>query len=153
MANLIWTGILYFSTSMIVYIVYRTFMNDRRAENERKTNEVILNAPSYTDRSTVRPASGFADWPFILIKQRLLSANEQNGNYIVTAFFQIRLKFCRFGVAFCGPMKSRPSGPGSVKPSVARCARSSGRIAAGSATLRCPASDFGPLMRCSPLLS
>ena len=42
MANLIWTGILYFSTSMIVYIVYRTFMNDRRAENERKTSEVVL---------------------------------------------------------------------------------------------------------------
>ena len=42
MANLIWTGILYFSTSMIVYIVYRTFMNDRRAENERKTSEVVM---------------------------------------------------------------------------------------------------------------
>ncbi|HEX4177020.1 MAG TPA: hypothetical protein VHY57_01220 [Rhizomicrobium sp.] len=42
MANLIWTGILYFSTSMIVYIVYRTFMNDRRAENERKTSEAVL---------------------------------------------------------------------------------------------------------------
>jgi hypothetical protein len=41
MANLIWTGILYFSTSMIVYIVYCTFMNDRRAENERKTTEVV----------------------------------------------------------------------------------------------------------------
>ena len=42
MANLIWTGILYFSTSMIVYIVYRTFMNDRRAENESRTSEVVL---------------------------------------------------------------------------------------------------------------
>ena len=41
MANLIWTGILYFSTSMIVYVVYRTFMNDRRAENERKTSEAV----------------------------------------------------------------------------------------------------------------
>ena len=46
MANLIWTGILYFSTSMIVYVVYRTFMNDRRAENERKTSEVVLKAQS-----------------------------------------------------------------------------------------------------------
>ena len=46
MANLIWTGILYFSTSMIVYIVYRTFMNDRRAENERKTSEVVLKSQS-----------------------------------------------------------------------------------------------------------
>ena len=42
MANLVWTGILYFSTSMIVYVIYRTFMNDRRAENERKTTEVVL---------------------------------------------------------------------------------------------------------------
>jgi hypothetical protein len=46
MANLIWTGILYFSTSMIVYVVYRTFMNDRRAENERKTSEVVMKAQS-----------------------------------------------------------------------------------------------------------
>ena len=38
MANLIWTGILYFSTLTIVYVVYRTFMNDRKAENERRTN-------------------------------------------------------------------------------------------------------------------
>jgi hypothetical protein len=42
MANLIWTGILYFSTLMIVYIVYRTFVNDRRAENERRTSEMVL---------------------------------------------------------------------------------------------------------------
>ena len=42
MANLIWTGILYFSTSMIVYVTYRTFMNDRRAENERRTADTVL---------------------------------------------------------------------------------------------------------------
>ena len=46
MANFIWTGILYFSTSMIVYVVYRTFMNDRRAENERRTNEAVLRSQS-----------------------------------------------------------------------------------------------------------
>jgi hypothetical protein len=40
-ANFIWTGILYFSTSMIVYITYRTFMNDRKMENERRTSEVV----------------------------------------------------------------------------------------------------------------
>ena len=50
------------------------------------TNEVILNAPTYIERGAVKPASGFGDWPFILIKQRLISANEQSGNYIVTAF-------------------------------------------------------------------
>ena len=48
MANLIWTGILYFSTSMIVYIVYRTFVNDRRAENERKTSEVVLKSQGHS---------------------------------------------------------------------------------------------------------
>jgi len=41
MGNLIWTGILYFSTLMIVYIIYRTFVNDRRAENERRTSEMV----------------------------------------------------------------------------------------------------------------
>ncbi len=50
------------------------------------TNEVILNVPTYTERYNVKPASGWNDWPFILVKQRLLSANEENGNYIVTAF-------------------------------------------------------------------
>lgn len=44
MANFIWTGILYFSTSMIVYITYRTFMNDRKAENEHRTSEVVFQA-------------------------------------------------------------------------------------------------------------
>ena len=35
---------------------------------------------------TKKSATGWNDWPFLTIKQRLLSANEQNGNYIVTAF-------------------------------------------------------------------
>jgi hypothetical protein len=50
------------------------------------TNEVIFNAPPYMQRNIVRPVSGFGDWPFFLVKQRLLSANEESGNYIVTAF-------------------------------------------------------------------
>ena len=50
------------------------------------TNEVIFNAPPYEVRDTVKPASGWGDWPFILVKQRLLSANEEQGNYILTAF-------------------------------------------------------------------
>ena len=53
MANLIWTGILYFSTSMIVYIVYRTFMNDRRAENERRTAEAVLRSQSISRTPTL----------------------------------------------------------------------------------------------------
>ena len=50
------------------------------------TNELLINVPTYEERYDVKPASGFADWPFIVVKQRLLSANEQNGNYILTAF-------------------------------------------------------------------
>ncbi|HEY1941716.1 MAG TPA: hypothetical protein VGH40_06280 [Roseiarcus sp.] len=50
------------------------------------TNEVIIGVPPYEDRQSAKPASGFADWPAILIKQRLLSANESHGNYILTAF-------------------------------------------------------------------
>jgi homoserine kinase len=41
MANLIWTGILYFSTLSVVYIVYKTFVNDRKYENElRVINQI-----------------------------------------------------------------------------------------------------------------
>jgi hypothetical protein len=32
--------------------------------------------------------NGFNDWPFLLLKYRLLSANEENGNCIVSAFLQ-----------------------------------------------------------------
>ncbi len=54
------------------------------------TNEIILNAPPYLSRSNVKPAAGLGDAPFFLVKQRLLSANEQQGNYIVTAFLGIQ---------------------------------------------------------------
>ena len=54
------------------------------------TNEVILNAPTYEDRWGRKPASSFGDWPFLLVKQRLLSANENNGNYIVSAFLGLQ---------------------------------------------------------------
>ncbi len=52
--------------------------------------EVLLNLPPYEVRSwngkTSPPTSGWADWPAATIKYRIASANEQNGNYIVTAF-------------------------------------------------------------------
>lgn len=54
------------------------------------SNEIILNIPPYEDRTVKKPAQGFGDDPVLLIKQRLLSANEQNGNYIVTAFFGVQ---------------------------------------------------------------
>jgi hypothetical protein len=50
------------------------------------TNEITIPFPSYQERYNVKPATGFTDWQFLLVKQRLLSANEQNGNYVVTAF-------------------------------------------------------------------
>ena len=50
------------------------------------TNEVLLNIPAYQERTIVKPAKGTADWNFLTVKQRLLSANEENGNYILSAF-------------------------------------------------------------------
>ena len=50
------------------------------------TNEVLLNLPAYQERTITKPAKGTADWNFLTVKQRLLSANEENGNYIVSAF-------------------------------------------------------------------
>ncbi|WP_148294085.1 hypothetical protein [Azospirillum sp. B4] len=50
------------------------------------TTEVVLNIPPYQVRSTVKPAQGFGDDPVLLVKQRLLSANAEQGDYIVTAF-------------------------------------------------------------------
>ncbi len=54
------------------------------------TNELLLNPPPYQERSNVKPASSFGDTPFITVKQRFLSANEQEGNYIVTGFFGVQ---------------------------------------------------------------
>jgi hypothetical protein len=51
-----------------------------------ETNEILLNFPPYQQREAKKSVVGWADWPFLTIKQRLLSANEQNGNYSVTAF-------------------------------------------------------------------
>jgi hypothetical protein len=55
-----------------------------------ETNEVLINVPGFQQRlpegSKVKPATGFADGNFVTVKQRLLSANEENGNYILSAF-------------------------------------------------------------------
>jgi hypothetical protein len=50
------------------------------------SNEVYISVPAYLERENVKPVDGWADWQFLLIKQRLLSANEQDGAYVVTAF-------------------------------------------------------------------
>jgi hypothetical protein len=52
--------------------------------------EVILAPPPYeTATGPKGDAQGEGDWPAFLVKYRFISANQQNGNYIVTAFFQI----------------------------------------------------------------
>lgn len=55
------------------------------------TNEVLINLPPYEERSVKNPASGWGDWPVLTVKQRLLSANEDNGNYIVSAFLGVQV--------------------------------------------------------------
>ncbi len=50
------------------------------------TNELLFNLPAYQERTIVKPAQGTTDWGFLTIKQRFLSANEENGNYILTGF-------------------------------------------------------------------
>jgi hypothetical protein len=54
------------------------------------TNEILLNPPVYEQRSNKSPAAGWGDDQFLVIKQRLLSANEETGNYIVTAFLGVQ---------------------------------------------------------------
>jgi hypothetical protein len=50
--------------------------------------EVIFVAPpAFISHNNRAVRDGFGDWGF-LIKYRILSANEQHGNYILTAFFQ-----------------------------------------------------------------
>jgi hypothetical protein len=47
-------------------------------------------APPWATASGPRGnAEGLGDWPAFLVKYRLLSANKDNGDYIVTAFFQM----------------------------------------------------------------
>src|SRR3984893_4274078 len=50
-----------------------------------KTNEVDIGLPTDQERYGAQPAAGLADWQFLLVKQRLFSANAQEGNYVVTA--------------------------------------------------------------------
>ena len=47
--------------------------------------EVIFNLPPYLDHNNPKVHNGFGDVAF-LVKYRLVSANEEQGNYILTAF-------------------------------------------------------------------
>ena len=55
-----------------------------------ETNEVLINVPTYEDRYFKKPAQGWGDWPFLVVKQRLLSAPEDQGNYILSAFLGVQ---------------------------------------------------------------
>lgn len=54
------------------------------------SNEVIVNLPAYQERTGKKAARGWGDWPALLIKQRFLSGNEQNGDYIVSGFLGVQ---------------------------------------------------------------
>ena len=62
--------------------------------------ETIIGMPAFLKRNDPRNTDGFADWPF-LVKCRLLSANEEHGNYILTAF-----------IGFSAPTGSQVNGNG-----------------------------------------
>jgi hypothetical protein len=52
--------------------------------------EVIVAVPPYETASGPKGAAqGWGDWPLFLVKYRFLSANRENGDYIVTGFFQM----------------------------------------------------------------
>jgi hypothetical protein len=51
-----------------------------------KTIQLIFGVPPYEQRSGKNAAQGIGDYPFLLIKNRFLSANEENGNYVLTGF-------------------------------------------------------------------
>ncbi|MDR3423123.1 MAG: hypothetical protein P4L80_18120 [Xanthobacteraceae bacterium] len=52
--------------------------------------EAIVALPSYVSANGPKgDARGWGDYPMFLFKYRFMSANEQSGNYIVTAFFQM----------------------------------------------------------------
>lgn len=52
--------------------------------------EAIVGLPPFESANGPKgDATGWGDWPSFLFKYRFISANEQNGNYIVTGFFQI----------------------------------------------------------------
>jgi hypothetical protein len=55
------------------------------------TNEVLINAAPYLVRGSGKhDAEGWGDWQFLVVKQRLFTANEQNGNYVVSAFLGVQ---------------------------------------------------------------
>jgi hypothetical protein len=53
-----------------------------------KNVQVILSVPPYIVNNPNSPLDGFGDWQF-LVKYRIASASEEQGSYILTAFYQM----------------------------------------------------------------
>jgi hypothetical protein len=56
----------------------------------RRVEIILVAPPAFIVHNNPAVKDGFGDWGF-LIKYRLLSANQEHGNYILTAFFQTTL--------------------------------------------------------------
>jgi hypothetical protein len=65
------------------------------------TTEIQIGSPPYyirsgvagtgrTNRGAIESLAGFNDWPFFRVKERLLSSPESEGNYLLSALFQIQ---------------------------------------------------------------
>jgi hypothetical protein len=65
------------------------------------TTEIQVGPPPYyirsgvagtgrTNRGAIESLAGFNDWPFFRVKQRLLSSPSSEGNYVLSALFQIQ---------------------------------------------------------------
>ncbi len=49
-----------------------------------------FNLPPYTERNGKGAATGWADWPVVLMKQRVVSAGPADGDYIVTGYLTVQ---------------------------------------------------------------
>jgi hypothetical protein len=61
----------------------------------RRVEIILVAPPAFIVHNNPAVKDGFGDWGF-LIKYRLLSANQEHGNYILTAFFQTTLPTGQF---------------------------------------------------------
>ena len=66
-----------------------------------ETTEIQVGPPPYyirsgvagtgrTNKGAIQSLAGFNDWPFFRVKERLLSSPSSEGNYVLTALFQIQ---------------------------------------------------------------
>jgi hypothetical protein len=58
-----------------------------------ETNEIQIGLPPYESRSfpgNSTRVDGFADWPFVRLEQRLASAPEEDGDYVLTTWIQFQ---------------------------------------------------------------